>query len=67
MSAQLDTLTASVNSLIAACESAVTLLGTLKADLDAAGSDTTALAALGTFVDAETAKLQSAISTNTPV
>jgi len=72
MSQQLDNLTAKVTALSAACDSAVTLLGSLKTDLDAAilasqnGDNGTALDALSSTIDTETQKLTAAITANTP-
>lgn len=46
--------------------SAITLLGGLKAQLDAAGTDPVALAALSADIAAQTASLAAAVSENTP-
>lgn len=72
MSIQLDNLTAGVAANNSAIESAITLLGNLKAALDAAiasqpTDDGAALQALSDSLGAEDAKLAAAVTANTPV
>jgi hypothetical protein len=70
MSTALQNLTAAVAANKSVTDSAITLLGGLKSQLDAliaAGSDPTALQALSDSLGAETQALADAVSTNTPV
>lgn len=71
MSTQLDNLTAGVAANNSAIESAITLLGNLKAALDAAiaaqpTDDGAALQALSDSIGAEDTKLAAALAANTP-
>jgi hypothetical protein len=65
MSAQLDTLTAEVAKLFAVADRAISLLGSLSAQISAAGTEDD-LAALTASIDAETAKLSAAIAPSVP-
>lgn len=62
----LDELTAQVTKNNDTIESAITLLGNIKALLDAAGTDPVALKALSDSLGAEDDKLAAAIVANTP-
>jgi hypothetical protein len=62
----LDTLTAEVANNTSVEQSAVTLLGNLKAELDAAGTDPVALKALSDQLAANDTALAAAIVANTP-
>lgn len=64
--AEIDTLTAQVASNTSVIESAITLLGNIKALLDAAGTDPAKLAALSATLAAEDEKLAAAVVANTP-
>lgn len=64
--ASLTQLTADVAANRSAVDSAVTLLQGLKAALDAAGTDPTALARLSADIEASTAALAAAVVANTP-
>lgn len=72
MSKQLDTLTADVAQETTVVKSAVTLIGNLKTELDAAiaaqanGDDGAALAALSTTLEGSATDLAAAIAANTP-
>lgn len=63
---QLAAITASVTHNTDVVESALTLIANIKAELDAAGTDPVALAALSATLDAEDAKLAAAVVANTP-
>lgn len=64
--ADLTKLTADVAAEVTVDESAITLLQGLKAQLDAAGTDPVALAALSSSLETEEAKLAAAVVANTP-
>ncbi len=66
MAGELDTLTAQVASNTSVIESAITLIGNIKALLDAAGTDPAKLAALSATLASEDDKLAAAITANTP-
>ncbi len=63
---QLATLTADVTHNTDVVESTLTFIQNIKAELDAAGTDPEALAALSATLEAEDAKLAAAIVANTP-
>lgn len=64
--ADLTQLTADVAAEVTVDESAITLLAGLKAQLDAAGTDPVALAALSQSLETEQAKLAAAVVAYTP-
>ena len=64
--ADLTEITANVANNTSVIESAITLLGNIKAQLDAAGTDPVALKALSDTLAAEDSKLADAIVANTP-
>ncbi len=64
--AAVDDLTAQVAANTSVIESAITLLGNIKALLDAAGTDPAKLAALSATLAAEDDKLAAAVVANTP-
>lgn len=64
--ADLTKLTADVAAEVTVDESAIALLQGLKAQLDAAGTDPVALAALSQSLEDEQAKLAAAVVANTP-
>lgn len=64
---QLAKLQADVTAETTVNQSAITLLQGLKAQLDAAGTDPTALAALSASLEANTQALSDAVTANTPV
>lgn len=64
--AAIDDLTAQVAANTSVIESAITLLGNIKALLDAAGTDPAKLAALSATLAAEDDKLAAAVVANTP-
>ncbi len=71
MSAIVEKLTADVTAITGVAESAITLLGNLKTELDAAiaannNGDATALEALSATLESEKQKLADAITANTP-
>lgn len=66
MGQELDDLTAAVEKDTTVDQSAITLLQGLKAKLDAAGTDPTALKALSTQLGNNAQQLADAISANTP-
>lgn len=63
---ELDNLRAAVAAQTSVIDSTVTLLGGLKAALDAAGTDPAALAALSAEITAHTEALAAAVLANTP-
>lgn len=72
MSAQTDKLTQDVTDLTTVADSAITLLGNLKTELDAAiaanqNGDSSLLDSLSATLEAEKQKLADAITANTPV
>lgn len=66
MSAELDQLTTEVAETRTVIDSAITLIAGIKAQLDAAGTDPAALAALSASLDAGQQALADAIAANTP-
>lgn len=66
MANQLDSLTAQVQKNNDTIESAITLIGGIKAALDAAGTDPAKLQALSDSLASEDEKLANAIVANTP-
>ena len=66
MSEALDRLTASVAQATTVAESAVTLIGTIAAEIRDNVDDSDALNDLADKLDAETADLAAAVSANTP-
>ena len=66
MSAALDALTAQVTATNTVIASALTLINGLAAEIAAAGTDETALAALTTSLTIADAQLATAVAANTP-
>lgn len=66
MATDLTAITAGVAANTDVIESAITLLGNIKAQLDAAGTDPVALKALSDTLASEDQKLADAIVANTP-
>lgn len=66
MMATLDDVVSKVTAVGTVEDSVITLLGQIKAKLDAAGQDPTKLQALSDALDAQAAKLSQAVTDNTP-